>query len=370
MAMEGSLFDTPAGGVLQTLGTNLKTGRLTIDGARGLSKVTIHYRVGQIIRIDAERRDLRLLLGYMLVQTGAITRDELGVALKTHKKGLRRLGDVLVESGHIDPAGIQAMVDTQARETLYQIFEWKEGHFHFDPLKEPAEQTITPLLSDDVLLEGYRRLDEWPLIRARVNNYRVVFRAVQSVSHSQRSQADGLPINESRILGLIDASRNVNELVDSSGIGEFETCKAVASLLTRGYIKAVSVKGAVNDPRGHQSDGGLQIAARIAWNVMLGALVLAGVWLMPGGLETWRDEVTTLEHSHQIRHRRYVVNRVRASIQLYRAATGKYPTTLKQLAKSSFGGALAFPHGDLLNLEYVSIGSDYSLHWMKGRRNG
>jgi len=368
--MEGALFDTPVGSVLETLSRNRKSGRLVVDGGRSLSKVTAHYNEGQIIRIDVDRRDPRLLLGYMLSQTGAISRDELKLGLKAHKKDLRRLGDVLVASGNIDAADVQAMVDLQAREALYPLFEWKEGRFKFDPLQTPAEGNITPIKGDDVLLEGYKRLDEWPLIRARVNNYRVVFRAVQSVSRNERSQSDDLTSSEARVLGLVDASRNVNELVDRCGIGEFETCKAIASLLTRGYIKAVSVKGVVKDPRGHQHDGGFKLAGRIAWNVMLAGLVVAGIWLQPGDFKKWRDEATVLANTDDLRLKRHVLHRVRASAALYRASQGRYPKSLTILSNSEFGRAMKPLEDALKHLEYVSIGTDFSLRWKDEVPNG
>ena len=370
MALQGTLSEFGVAEILQLLGNQRKTGRLSLSPEKSGNRVTIHFIGGQIVRVDVERRAQRMLIGEMLFRSGQLSRNELDSALKIHKKTLRRLGDVLVDEGLLGNDAVQKAVDLQANEVLYQLFEWREGKYHFEPADGVGEAVITPLSPESVLLEGFKLLDEWPLIRARVNNYRVVFRAVHGPADLGASTGvKNLSTKEVQILGLVDASRNVNEIIDISGLGEFETCKALAALMTRGHIKAVTIKGAVSDPRGHNQRRFLDTVGSSFWNIAILCVAVFSLWLnvqSPPSSDNYSSLLDTFVHDGT-RHR---LERVRAALEISKTMSGKYPSSLAELADL---GLLSTGLVDRLRddgVEYTSVGTRYVLRRGDSSKNG
>ena len=176
--------------------------------------------------MDVSHRDKRALLGQRLVRTGVIDAGQLKAALKAHKRSVERLGDVLVRQGLASRSTIQGVVDLQAREVLYDLFEWPEGEYRFEPSGEPGLEVITPLSAEAMLMDGFRLLDEWPLVRAHVNNYAVVYRQNRPIESDSKSS---LSDNALKVAHEVDGKRNVHDLIDVCGIGEFECCKGLLS---------------------------------------------------------------------------------------------------------------------------------------------
>ena len=58
------------------------------------------------------------------------------------------------------------MTALQTTETVYRLFHWKSGTYEFEPGDvEWDRETVTPLRAESVLMEGFRQVDEWPLVR-------------------------------------------------------------------------------------------------------------------------------------------------------------------------------------------------------------
>ena len=249
MALKGSLADFGIAEILQLIGTQQKTGVLHVEGT-GEEAVQIYFSGGRIIRCDVSRRDKRDLLGAMLLAAGVIDRGQLNAALKGQKKSLKRVGDVLVEMKAVSPEVLLEFTDLQTRETLYRLFEWTEGSYRFEG-KPPnfARPVGSPMACDAVLMEGFRLLDEWPLVRARISNYDTVFRRVKELEEAEteaealerilddafsefvdappsaprKRGATGAARNlgraERRVLALVDGKRTVRALIDQSRLG-------------------------------------------------------------------------------------------------------------------------------------------------------
>jgi len=60
-----------------------------------------------------------------------IGKDKLEEALATQQRTLKRLGDILIESGAVTKARFAQMMRLQTTETLYKLFAWKNGSYEF-----------------------------------------------------------------------------------------------------------------------------------------------------------------------------------------------------------------------------------------------
>ncbi len=392
MALQGSLSDFGIAEILQLIGSQQKTGILHVIGADDADEVHIFFASGRIIRCDVARRDKRDSLGAALLAAEVIDRDQLTAAQKEQKSTLKRVGDLLVEHGALTADVLQDFSDLQTRETLYRLFEWKTGSYAFEG-KPPnfARPVGTPISSETVLMEGFRMLDEWPLVRARISNYGLVFRIVRSLGDveteadalerilddafsefvepapdvSRPKGATGTPSNlgrqERRVLQLIDGKRTVAQIIDRSRLGEFETCKALVTLQNEGYIEAARLKKPQEQPGRTRGIDWRAVASRSAVNVAaLGAIVAAVLFMPRSRIEIHRNtQQVAFEAVERLRTNRIVA--VAQALEVYRVEMGSYPDSLEKLVAQGFveGFVLLPPGGD--PIEYLTIGDDFDL---------
>src|SRR5690606_6088996 len=169
MALQGTLKDFGIGDILQLIGQQQKTGVLHLK-ARD-QDVNVIFKDGGIVRTESSTRRKKDLIGTMLVRAELITDVQLQKALEQQKRTLQRLGDVLVGMNLISTDRFRHMVQLQINETLYGLFLWKSGTYNFEQGEvEYDPDAVAPLRAESVLMEGFRRVDEWPLIRKTIHS--------------------------------------------------------------------------------------------------------------------------------------------------------------------------------------------------------
>src|SRR5207249_8983604 len=104
---------------------------------------------------------------------------------------------------------------------------------------------------ESLLHEGERRVDEWRLIEKKIPSFDLIF----VVDKDRLAISEGkLNDTQERILPLLDGSRGVNQVIEDSGLGEFEIGKALYGLITAGFVHragrtASAVDAQVTDAR-------------------------------------------------------------------------------------------------------------------------
>ena len=234
MPIKGSLGAEGLADVCQLLSMGQKTGCLS---------VTDRSRFGQIFfdqgrftyATIVNRRDR---LGDRLVRGGELTRDELRETLDTQAETPeRRLGELLLERGLIDRATLTAAIERQIEEAIYYLFTWRSGSFYFEPGKTPESGEILISASpENLLLEGARRVDEWEIIEKKIPSMDLIF----DLNRDRLEDADvDLTEAQRTLLDLMDGERTVEELAEVSGLGDFDTGKAIYGLLRAGFARRV-----------------------------------------------------------------------------------------------------------------------------------
>jgi tetratricopeptide (TPR) repeat protein len=234
MAIKGSLREASLPDVLQLLALGQKAGRLSLSDRNSLGYV--YFDKGRITYASIVNRRDRL--GDILLNKGKITKEQLDAAI--NRQGLerdKRLGQHLVEAGAISQADLEGFVRIQVEEAVFHLFTWTRGSFHFEAGVEPEEQDVRVSINpESVLLEGARRVDEWSLIEKKIPSFDVVFSVDQG-----RLKASGVELSQEqqRILQLIDGERDVAQIVEDSGLVEFDVGKALYGLITAGFARRV-----------------------------------------------------------------------------------------------------------------------------------
>jgi tetratricopeptide (TPR) repeat protein len=234
MAIRGSLREASFADVLQLLAMGRKTGCLSVTNRGQFGQ--IYFEEGRIsFATIVNRRDR---LGDILVKSRVITAEQLNEAVAA-QDSLRdvRLGEILVSRGLLSREELQRHVRTQIEEAVYHLFTWKDGTFNFEPDLFPDDQDMLVSISpESLLLEGARRVDEWTLIAQKVPGMDTIF--ALDKTHLTESGAELTP-EQQTILSLVDGRRDVQALVDESGLVEFEVGKALYGLVIAGFLHKV-----------------------------------------------------------------------------------------------------------------------------------
>jgi tetratricopeptide (TPR) repeat protein len=234
MAIRGSLKEASLPDVLQLLAMGKKTGCLSVTYKNSFGY--IYFDKGRICYASIVNRRDRL--GDMLVKTGAITQAQIEDALVAQdRRRDKRMGELLVETGSLTTRQLHDAIHVQIQEAVYFLFTWNHGTFNFEPDVAPdAQDHIVSINPESLLLEGARRVDEWSLVEKKIPTFDIVFETdrVKALSSDLT-----LTTEQRSVLELVDGARDVQQIIDASGLVEFEVGKALYGLLTTGFIHRI-----------------------------------------------------------------------------------------------------------------------------------
>lgn len=256
MAIRGSLGEASLADVLQLLVLGGKTGCLSVFEGNQFGR--IYLDEGRICHASIVNRKDRL--GDLLLKNRVIDPEVLSRAIEAQKgQHPPRLGEILLAGGSIEKASLEHYIVIQIEEAVYFLSTWTHGQFHFDPDKRPDErELLVSIDAEELLLEGARRVDEWALITKKVPGLQSVFARVDRGTDSSASLSE----EQRRILPFLDGERSLREVVEESGLLEFEAMRALFGLVQAGYAS----------PRGRkEEEGEAEQSARIQEHVNLGA---------------------------------------------------------------------------------------------------
>jgi CheY-like chemotaxis protein len=232
--LRGDLRVVPLAEVLQLLDVQEQSGALTVE--RSGARVDIYFRRGRVDQATAEGVPEEFLLGRFVLDAELVPRAELEAFLESRadgKSGQRLIGQQLVKLGMIGEADLKTCLTRQSSELIYEILRWRHGRFRFSAGIELPPSVIDAALGLDVeavLMEGYRRVDEWHLIERAIDNFDVVFlRNEDSVAQMGRGR---LTREELAVLELVNGKNTVKEIVRKSRMGSFEVSKMLYRLLS------------------------------------------------------------------------------------------------------------------------------------------
>ncbi|MFZ5623997.1 MAG: DUF4388 domain-containing protein [Gemmatimonadota bacterium] len=244
MAIKGSLKEASLPDVIQLLALGRKTGCLAVTDRQNFG--AIYFEDGRIIYASIVNRRDRL--GDLLVSSGKLTEDQLrqAVAMQSASRD-RKLGEILVTAGFISRGELEAYMRLQIEEAVYALFTWTSGTFNFEPGVRPEGEDVTVSINpESLLLEGARRIDEWELIAKKIPSLDVIF----SLDAEKLAQAGVvLSPEQERIVPLVDGRRDVQQIMDESGLVEFEAAKALYGLITAGFAQRTGSSAAAAMPR-------------------------------------------------------------------------------------------------------------------------
>lgn len=225
--MSGDISAIALAEVLQILQMQRQTGVIRIMNNR--TTISIALRQGLIDLVQSRGASDEFRLGRYFIERGLVTREQLeGIARSRTPAEL--LGETLVAGGLISAEDLSDALSRQSSELIYDVLRWAFGRFTFtrEPFSPEAESAKLGLGVSGLVLEGFRRVDEWRLMEGTINFDQVIV-VDQVVLDDVGSEK--LTRSEQLVLGAVDGARTVNEVVKESAVGSFDAIKIIYQFL-------------------------------------------------------------------------------------------------------------------------------------------
>jgi len=239
MAIEGPIKELSLMDLFQLLAMSRKSGVLTLDCTRNVGQV--FFVSGNIIRSTLQQGQEKL--GQMMLSSGKLSKDQLDILLKEQAsaKQKKKIGALAVVRGFATKNAVGAMLKTQ-EETVSTIMSWQEGYFRFEDMElVPDPDLAFVQITENVIMEVSRRLDEWSKIQSKLPDLDMVLTLAPG-SDLTSARLDLRP-EEWLILANIDGQKTARQVIASVGGREFETAKVIYGLCATGLVKATALKG-------------------------------------------------------------------------------------------------------------------------------
>jgi CheY-like chemotaxis protein len=238
--LSGDLSCISIAEVLQMLELQRQTGALSIASTK--AEITLYVRDGMLDLAQSRGLPTSFRLGRYLVQLGAVEREVLLHFLENRAGSKRLIGDALVQLDMVTEEQVKDALKLQTSELVYEVVGWKEGHFTFTRSATCAEATLTPLglQPGGIMMEGFRRVDEWRLIEGSFDFDDVLLRDPLAMD---RTESSGLTDDERKVLEAIDGKRTVRQILDSAHASTFDICKNLYQFLNSGLVRRRAAAG-------------------------------------------------------------------------------------------------------------------------------
>jgi len=239
ISLQGNLESFGIADLFSLLNMSRRSGLLLLIAEQ--AQKSVYFRRGEIVFAGSNLPEDRL--GQVLYRTGKLTREGLAEA-ERHVTPGQRFGAMLLERKLIDPSSLLWGVKYQMEEIIYSIFRLTHGSFFlFDGNFVEDDLAIVAIDTNNVLMEGYQRVDELGLIGEHIRGHGTILRPTGRKAEAKLSE------RMVRVLGLVDGRATVEELVRATGWGEFNTFKLLYKLLKAGVVEVA------DEPRSRSPQG-------------------------------------------------------------------------------------------------------------------
>lgn len=231
MSFRGDLEAFHLTSIMQLLYEESKTGVLKVTHKD--REAVVLLQEGNVIYAKGTHEKYRL--GALLLNQDLLTKGQLMECLTEAKEKKSALGKVLIAKGYIKDEALQAVIQKQAEEIIFDLFFWEHGEFEYKDATLNLDGLVVSRLSImKLVMEASRRVDEMAIIRKQIPDETIILYPVAPKGGQEGIKLSAL---EKRVLGFIDGHRSVRDVLQSSGLDDFPAYQALHSLLSSGLIE-------------------------------------------------------------------------------------------------------------------------------------
>lgn len=234
-ALAGDISVISIAEVLQLLDLQRQSGVLSIFTRH--AEITLYVNQGRLDFAAARGLRAEFRIGRYLVEDSVITRDELQTVLDNRAGSKRLLGELLVQLGMANEEQVKRALVRQTTELVYEVVRWNKGRFAFTVNAETpaASKAALAIETGGLVMEGFRRVDEWRLIEGSFDFDEVLYH--DTVAIERLGEDANLTRQERAVLSAIDGERTIREIVDLTGGSSFELCKILYQFLNSRLVR-------------------------------------------------------------------------------------------------------------------------------------
>ena len=235
--LSGDLAAIPLAEILQLLQLQRQTGLLTTFDAK--TEVQVALRDGLVDLATSRGAADEFRIGRYVLELGKLDRAQLDDFIKKERASGRQrlLGDALVAEGILTRDDIVTALQRQTSELIYDVLRWTRGRFVFDHgatrTEANAAQLGLPVAS--IVMEGFRRVDEWRLMEGALGDFEQIFYrdpgAIEAMGTSRLTR------EERAVLMAVDGERSVREVIGAVSMGSFDVCKILYQFVQSRLIR-------------------------------------------------------------------------------------------------------------------------------------
>jgi len=236
MDLEGNLAQFSVAEIFQLLSFSHKTGTLGLQKSDEVAMV--YFRLGNIIYAYTPKQ--KLPLGELLKKQELLREEQLSAALgEKERRPNKRIGEIFVEKGFVSRPAMEAAVRRQVEELIYRMLHWESGNFKFYENEFPTEEEVLIQIStENLILEGVRRLDELEWVKERLPDLGTVL-SIKPIA-AQRVRDLALKGEEWNVLALVDGRKDIYQIVERSNLDRLSTLKSLTALYLAGLVEPVT----------------------------------------------------------------------------------------------------------------------------------
>jgi len=158
------------------------------------------------------------------------------ITLGSRTGALRVISDKRIAIvGFEDGQAVTAVLENLSGENVvYEIFNWKEGEFTFNPTGSISDHNIS-MDTQNLIMESVRQLDEWKKFSEIIPDTTFI----PAFASDSRERADNLTLQASewKVLSMIDSHNSVIDIARKIGFSEFDTTHILFDLVGKGLLK-------------------------------------------------------------------------------------------------------------------------------------
>jgi len=236
VSLTGEIKDMTIPWLFQGFNAEKKTGTVIFEQDDIVKRV--YFSAGDIVSASSNHSEDRL--SEWLVRSKIITRQQSDTTSDLIKQTGEKEEAILVELGFLTPSGLVESVQAQVKQIIVSLFNWREGRYLFDESLLPSTDVIPLQMSTgNLIIEGLRGL-EWKVVRKSLPSLRTIIRP--SADPSLLFQGADFEPDQWSVFSLIDGTKSMEELCGLSGIGDFNTLKAIYVLLALRMVETGELK--------------------------------------------------------------------------------------------------------------------------------
>ncbi len=215
--------------ILELLAEQQHSGTLRVLNTETNARIEIFFRAGRVDFAAAVGVAEDLLIGRFAVETGDVTADALTRVIAERSRATGKLplfGADLIARRLISAEALAMAMVRQTSELAYETLRWRAGFFQFRRGAEPPAQASEARLQlnvDRMLLEGYRRVDEWRVIAREISDLDEIF--VRNETKIGDLPRGTLTRDELGVLDEVDGRQSLREIVRKLRMGSFDVSK-------------------------------------------------------------------------------------------------------------------------------------------------